>query len=52
MKEKIKIALPYPPNKLTSAPIKKTTEAVNTLPILKQNPVADARTTVGNNCGM
>ena len=52
MKEKIKTALPYPPKKITSAPIKKTTDAVNSLPILKQNPVAEALTTVGNNSGI
>ena len=52
MNEKIKTALPYPPKKVTRAPIKKTTVAVNNLPILKQNPVAEALTTVGNNCGM
>ena len=32
----------------TSAPIKNTTVAVNNLPMLKQNPVADARMIVGN----
>ena len=37
---------------ITSAPIKKTTVAVNNLPMLKQNPVADARTFVGNNDGI
>src|SRR5665213_883858 len=52
MKEKIKIALPYPPKKITSVPIKKTTVAVNNLPILKQNPVAEALMTVGNRCGI
>ena len=52
MKEKIKIALPYPPKKITSVPIKKTTVAVNNLPILKQNPVAEALMAVGNKCGI
>ena len=46
MNENIKTALPYPPKKITSAPIKKTTVAVNSLPILKQNPVAEALITV------
>ena len=50
--EKVKTALPYPPKKVTSAPIKKTTVAVNSRPILKQNPVAEALTDVGNNDGM
>ena len=46
------MALPYPPSKPTRAPIKKTTVAVNNLPILKQNPVAEALTTVGNKWGI
>ena len=52
IKEKIKTALPYPPKKVTSEPIKKTTVAVNSLPMLKQNPVAEALITVGNNAGI
>lgn len=44
--ENVKIAIPYPPRKLTSEPTKNTTEAVNSHPRLKQNPVADARTCV------
>ena len=50
--EKIKMALPYPPKKVTSAPIKNTTVAVNNLPILKQNPVAEALTNCWKQCGM
>jgi hypothetical protein len=52
MNEKVKIAFPYPPRKKTSAPMKNTTVAVNNLPTLKQNPVADALTAVGNNEGI
>ena len=52
MNAKTKIELPYPPSMVTSAPIKKTTVAVNSLPALKQKPVAAARTFTGNNSGI
>ena len=52
MKEKIKMLLPYPPKKATRAPTKNTAVAVNNLPILKQKPVAEAQTDVGNNSGI
>ena len=52
IKEKIKRVLPYPPKKLTSAPTKNTAVAVKSLPTLKQKPVADAQTAMGNNSGI
>ena len=50
--EKMNSALPYPPKVLTTTPTVKTAAPVNKRPMLKQNPVADARIRVGNNNGM
>lgn len=50
--EKVSNALLSPPKKATIAPTKKTEVAVKKRPMLKQNPVAVARITVGNNWGI
>lgn len=46
--ENIKILFPYPPKTWTNQPTKKTADAVNNLPALKQKPVAVARICFGN----
>ena len=50
--EKINKALLYPPRTSTIAPNEKTAMVVNTLPKLKQNPVAPALIAVGKSCGI
>ena len=52
MKEKQKIALPYPPRVETRAPMKKTAMPVIILPRLKQTPVAVALSDTGNRAGI
>ena len=50
--EKIKSEWPYPPNAVTSIPTNNTAVAVNSLPVLKQNPVAVPRIATGNKPGI
>ena len=50
--ENVKIALPYPPSAIASAPTKNTAAAVKALPVWKHNPVYDERKWAGNNSGI
>ena len=51
-KENIISEFPKPPKTETSAPTKNTAAEVKILPILKQNPVAVARTETGKRRGI